>query len=367
MPAAARHGLIALLLLGCGAPPRTTADYTGAGPYGVGERTLTFVDISRATPANGTYAGAPSRTLTVEVWYPADGPPDPTRDAAVAAGGPFPLVVHSHGFMDNRLGEAYLAAHLATRGYVVAAPDFPLSRGGAPGGATVADVPEQPGDVAFVIDRLLAEPSLAGAVDGARVGASGLSLGGLTTLLVAQHPTLRVPKVRAALPIAAPACMFTAPFWQGATVPLLLLHGDADLIVPPVENSERAFALDGGPRELVLLARGSHTAFTGLATLFDPSKNYDRLGCTALAGLHVDSFGALGTPAEGVSADPSVCPMPCAGTPMDPSLAADRQQSLTRAVAAAFFDDSLRADPAAHQFLRDALARENPEVTAKLP
>src|SRR6185436_15261844 len=85
------------------------------GPYRVGVRTLTFVDASRPTPANGPYPGAPTRTLVTEVWYPAaaDG-----RDLPVdTAGAPFPLVLHSHALLDSRLGERYLTEHLASHGY----------------------------------------------------------------------------------------------------------------------------------------------------------------------------------------------------------------------------------------------------------
>src|SRR3990172_4593633 len=118
-----------------GVPSRTNADFA-AGPFPVGVKTVTFVDASRPTPANGTFPGAPQRTLVTEIWYPALAA---GRDAPVdLSGAPYPIVVHSHGFLDNRNGEAYVGQHLASRGFVVAAPDYPLSNGGAPGGATLA-------------------------------------------------------------------------------------------------------------------------------------------------------------------------------------------------------------------------------------
>jgi predicted dienelactone hydrolase len=358
---------LALALSGCSIE-KTTADYLTAGNHGIGVHTFTFVDTSRATPQNGSYGGAPSRTLVVEVWYPSPPPGGPTTDAPLDRGGPFPLILQSHGFMDNRRGEGYLAEHLASRGYIVAAPDYPLSNGGAPGGPTIADVPEQPGDFKFVIDELLDDTStvLSGAIDAQHIAASGLSLGGLTTLLAAFHPTLRDPRVRAAFALAAPSCFLTAPFYQSAQVPLMLVHGDADLIVPVAENSERAIGLASDPRELILLARGSHTGFAGVATLLDPSMNYDRLGCSQLAGkTDVTSFAALGTEAQGISADPSVCPMPCTATPMDPSLVADRQHDLTNVIAAAFFDSNLRNDGEAHSFLQKRVADENNELAIR--
>lgn len=357
--------LAAAVPWGCGGV--SSSELAKPGAHAIGVRTYTFVDASRATPANHDYPGAPTRTIPVEVWYPADGDPTggPMRDAAPAKGA-FPLIVHSHGFMDGRLGESYLGEHLATRGYIVAAPTFPLSNGNAPGGATIQDTPNQPLDVRFMIDQLLAG-ELASSIDAGRIGASGLSLGGLTTLLVGFHPRLGDSRVKAVMALAAPSCFLLPPFFQHATLPLLLVHGDADLLVPYQENAVRAFGNAHAPRELVTLARGSHTGFSALATVFDPSMNYDRIGCHAIAG-HVDvsSFSALGTPDEGISPDTSLCPMPCLQPPQDPSLLADRQQELTAVIATAFFDGALAASSSEAQFLRGAVASQNAEVTVRL-
>ncbi len=55
-------------------PPTATARPMAVGrTYAVGTRALTFVDASRATSPNGSFAGAPSRTLPTQVWYPAEG------------------------------------------------------------------------------------------------------------------------------------------------------------------------------------------------------------------------------------------------------------------------------------------------------
>ena len=57
-----------------------TADLSQAGTHPVGFQTVTLVDASRPTPANGSFAGAPSRTLTTQGirnsdWYVATGEP----------------------------------------------------------------------------------------------------------------------------------------------------------------------------------------------------------------------------------------------------------------------------------------------------
>src|SRR5512134_2369552 len=78
--------------------PLTSADVLAPGPYGAGVTTLALEDTSRPTMPNGSFAGAPTRQLVTEVWYPAapveDLPADGVRDADVLAGSaPYPLVI----------------------------------------------------------------------------------------------------------------------------------------------------------------------------------------------------------------------------------------------------------------------------------
>lgn len=358
----------ASLAAGC-SPEKHTTDFAPAGPHGVGVRTLSLVDTTRATPKNGDFPGAATRTLPVEVWYPAapaSPPEDLMRDAQILPGGPYPLILHSHGLQDSRTGESYLTEHLASHGYIVAAPDFPLSRGGAPGGSTVLDVAQQPGDLRFVLDRLLSDAALGPSIDQGRIAASGLSLGGLTTLLAAYHPRLRDARIRAALPIAAPSCMFLPAFFAKAEAPLLLLHGDSDLLVPIGANAARTFEQVPGSCGLATLVRGSHTGFSVFATLLRNTQHYDQLGCAAIEGSVGDTpFSSLGSEADGVSSDPTVCPRPCQVKTEEPALDAKRQHELTRILALAFFDGALKGDGAARRFVTGPVAAENPEVQVR--
>jgi predicted dienelactone hydrolase len=347
---------------------RASWEFAVDGPYPVGVRTVTFVDTSRPTAPNGDFPGAPERTLVTEIWYPALGSGRDVPVDAVAA--PYPVVIHSHGFLDSRAGEAFVSQHLASRGYIVAATDYPLSHGGAPGGATVSDVHNQPGDWSFILDQILAE--FGEAADSERIGASGLSLGGLTTLLVTYHRDLRDPRIRAALPMAGPGCFFTRRFFRTTEVPLLVLHGDSDLIVPVRENGRRGYRRAPAPKFLVQLRNGSHTGFSGFATLFDQSQHFDGIGCTALVGdsgiydPNDNPFEELGGKSEGILLDMSRCPLPCEeGVPDGPSMGAVRHHELTRIVASAFFDAYLRGDDTARCFLRHTLRRENGDVSVR--
>src|SRR5262249_39097861 len=151
------------------------------------------------------FPGAPDRTLRTRIWYPAEAAATGTTDGVLPsapAAGPFPLIGYAHGYTSNRDESPALKAHLASHGYVIASPEFPLSNGGAPGGPTIADLANQPGDVAFAMQQV-SHPGpdvaglapLAAQVD-ARRGVAGLSLGGGTTLLEVYHPTLHLDGIQ---------------------------------------------------------------------------------------------------------------------------------------------------------------------------
>jgi predicted dienelactone hydrolase len=334
------------------------------GPLAVGTLERSFVDRSRPTDPNGDFAGAPERRLEVTLWYPE------------AAPGPHPFVVYSHGFMSRRSENAPLAELLASHGYVVVSADYPLSNGRAPGGPDVGDAVNQPGDVRFLIDSVLGlaagERPFAGAIDGERIGAAGLSLGGLTTTLAAFHPRLRDPRIRAAVSIAGPAAFFDERFFATADVPFLMIAGTADAMVDYATNAApipRKVATGG----LVSVARASHAGFAAFADMF-PLRllgNPDALGCWALVGnLEArgveNPFAKLGGPEDGVVLDPNG-QLPCRNGAPDDALAAGRQLMVTRLATLAFFQSRFAKDAAeraAHErFLRETLPRDFPEVT----
>ncbi|MFN8544387.1 MAG: hypothetical protein U0807_09270 [Candidatus Binatia bacterium] len=348
-------------------PPAGTLDVLAApGRYAVGARTLTFVDGARPTAAHGGEAARPARTLVTEVWYPAAG----TGGAApLARGGPFPLVVSSHGLSDTRQGEAYLGRALASRGYVVAAPDFPLTHLGTPGGLVPGDVANQPGDVSFVVDALLEAARtrggwLRGGVDRTRIGAMGLSLGGLTTALVTYHPALRDPRIRAAVPIAPAACWLGDAVYRTVRPPLLVLSGDDDILTPLATNARHVFDRARSPRRLVTLAHGTHMAFEGFFTA-PSATSYDTLGCAVIGQIPpADMVGAITTldPTNAGLLDLTGCALPCqVAPPSTPPMPAARQQEIATAAVVAFFEATFRHARAARCFLEHGLA-ETPDV-----
>lgn len=333
------------------------------GPYRVVRRDLELVDSSRPTPSNHGTPGSATRTLATSVWAPE------------GAEGAAPLVVYSHGFTSSRDEAAPLALHLASHGYVVVAPDFPLSNGEAPGGATLRDVASQPGDLRFLVDALLdpaAVPKLPVPVDPTRVAAVGLSLGGLTTTLVAFHPALRDPRVRAAVSIAGPGALFAPRFFAGAQVPFLMIAGTDDLIVDYAANAPPI--LERAPHAALLtLAGGSHVGFAGgLPWLVDLWRNPDTLGCRQLLRRLPEDldgpspFASLGGPDQGILLDAGG-PPPCSRDPGALAMRPRRQQILLHLGVRAFLDAELGPTPeerrAAWTYLTTTLPRELGEAS----
>jgi predicted dienelactone hydrolase len=334
------------------------------GPLPIGSAELRFVDRSRPTDANGDFPGAPERTFEATLWYPADAP------------GSHPLLVYSHGFMSMRGENVPLAELLASHGYVVVSVDYPLTNRRAPGGPNVADAVNQPTDVRFVIDQLLALPEserpFAGTLDAERIGAIGLSLGGLTTTLASFHPRLRDPRIRAAVSIAGPAALFDERFFATADVPFLMIAGTADAVVE-YETNARPIPQKVKSGGLLTIANASHAGFAGFADMF-PLRlldNPDSLGCRALVGNLEgrgvgNPFAGLGGVEEGIVLDPTA-PLPCAAGAPDEVLAAGRQLMITRLAALAFFESQFARDPAERasqaSFLTETMPRDFPELT----
>src|SRR5262249_43922877 len=220
---ARKRGLVYRTTFVCGSDPESAADWTFhagthtatpdvvdkralrayqlRGRYAVGTTQMTLVDATRPTMANGTYPGASDRTLLTIIWYPADA--DGTDVPVAAAGKPFPLVVFNHALGSPPNQSVEYTSHLASHGYVVIAPAYPLMTLLAPGGSIVADPPAQAGDASFLIDTSLGFSAdqtnrFGGAIDGERIAATGHSGGGILTLVAAYDAGVRDPRIKAA-------------------------------------------------------------------------------------------------------------------------------------------------------------------------
>jgi predicted dienelactone hydrolase len=337
----------------------------GRGPHPVGVRSLDATDRARD-----------DRPLPIELWYPAAErhagedvspatrdayelvrglpplPQDAVRDAEPAAGR-FPLVAFSHGYGGHRRQSTFLATHLASHGYVVAAVDHTgntmrevlhamlAAQKGAPPPDVVATLTEfsaaRPLDLDFLIHRVrdAASCDLAERIDGSRVGAAGHSFGGWTALTV----TARNRDVRAVVALA-PAGGLGAlggehlrealELGWGRDVPALLLVADRDSLLP-LESMRDIAARITGPRRLVVLENADHLHF-----------------CDRIEEVH-ELFRAMPPPGAFARLAQSILPIAELCAP-------DRAYAFVRGLALAHFDAALKADAGAAAFLEHRLA-----------
>ncbi len=328
------------------------ASYAQPGAYGVGVITIELIDTSRPTPANGDVPESPERRIPVEIWYPAAAmaaSPEARDAPAAASGGPYPLIVFAHGFSASRAQSAQYTRHLASRGYIVASPDFPSSNGGAPGGPRLRGVIEQPADVSFILDELLlrdgaADWPLAGIVDFERLGMTGHSLGGLTTLLTV-YGAARDDRIDAALPISPPACFIGEAAVGDVALPIMVLGGSEEVIVDPswIRN---AYDIANAPRYYVEIGGADHIKFA------DVDINDRDIGEGIVSAIAGDSL--IGDAIEIAGAgqgDVGACTVRD-GARGKEYITGDRQREVLRLFGALFFDAYLRDDAGALALLR---------------
>ena len=276
------------------------------GTHKVGVKTIQITDSSR------------KRSLTLEVWYPADfaaGDVEKTvykaaigdtkfdlegralRDAKLEAG-KFPLVIVSHGQAGSRFVLTYLTEHLASEGYVVAAIDHTGSTyGDITPPAYVSSIVDRPLDMLFSIGAVAKEFKTA---DENNVALMGYSYGGYTSLNAAgvgldkkdlqayctasnnEGPCFALPyfdgltAVRGSAVVKpdprVKAVFVMAPYgmpWLSKAqfgdmlVPLFVAGGSSDDIAVYKRDAHEAFNLSGSKTKYLLtLDSASHNAWT---------------------------------------------------------------------------------------------------------
>jgi predicted dienelactone hydrolase len=216
-------------------------------------------------------------------------------------GGPFPVVVVSHGAGGHWDANFAQAQHLASHGYVVLAVEHVGSntdvlkrslRFVANLEAMTRDAAEvlgRPKDISFAIDRAeqwnQTHETLRGRLDVQRTGVLGHSFGAYTTLVVAGMrpavdwlkpalgsghglgPDLRDPRVACGVALSPPGPgepFFVEASYGSLQTPLLGISGSEDRQQrAPPENRRRAFELwPPGDKYLIWLPNADHTAFS---------------------------------------------------------------------------------------------------------
>lgn len=259
--------------------------------------------------------GLRDEAITVAAWYPTL---SQTRDyvynnglrsrvasdAPPAPGIAFPLIAFYHGGYSSGIQSLCLTEHLASRGFIVAAPDFvdtippdfvePAAFERIRGSQGVKDpltvlriVGEfaktmnadrekffwymerfRLGKARFVIDMMLQigerrDSPFYGLIDRKAIGASGHSLGGLTTLgLIGAHPReeLRDTRVKAALALSSGVYPYEDMI-GGIHVPLMTMHGDHDEPMNPSVPRRLLYERVNPPKYYLVLRNTTHFTF----------------------------------------------------------------------------------------------------------
>ena len=256
--------------------PLLPSERADRGPHAVGVATVAVAD-----------GRDPARVLPVDVWYPADPegaarapeadhPYGQTHRAAVDApplDGPFPLVAFSHGNSGLRRQSTFLTTHLASWGFVVAAPDHVGNT--FPEMFQVADRDElvrihrdaraaRPHDLQAVIAQVDAGDARWPSVDATRLGVLGHSFGGWTAF---KQPRLDA-RVRAVCGLAPASEPFVGKkAFEPGELPLpddvasLVVPGLDDTLVTMTDSMWPLYERLESPRALVGVRDADHYHF----------------------------------------------------------------------------------------------------------
>jgi predicted dienelactone hydrolase len=265
--------------------PLAWGDLAERGPFGVGSTTLDLGGRRVAVwyPADpGTGQGSARDSFDIasllspelQAQIPAElrvGYPVAATAGAAAAtdDGPFPVVLFSHGFAGFPEQSVDLTTHLASWGFVVAAPDHvERSLSGLLGTAAQGVTPSSDAEVlTATLDLVLAEadaggaPPLAGLVDPDRVAVVGHSAGAGAAYAVAAADDRIDAFAALSLGRGRGDSIGAAP-----TVPGLVMLGEADGIIPPATTRE-VFATLATPRLLLALPGAGHLVFSDLCRI----------------------------------------------------------------------------------------------------
>jgi fermentation-respiration switch protein FrsA (DUF1100 family) len=215
----------------------------GAASPPVQLRTFRFVDHSRQAHYGDGTSGP--RVLVTEVRFPR------------AGHAPYPLIVFAHGFAVTPHDYARLLETWARAGYVVAAPIFPVESPRARGGPSQSDLGNEPGDLSFVISRLLGPAGpLRTLVDARQIAIAGQSDGGVAALATAYDRRYRDRRIKAAIVMSGAALPgFTTP--PTGSPPLLAVQGTQDPFNSPSTTSYY-YGLVRRPKFLLWLLGAPH-------------------------------------------------------------------------------------------------------------
>jgi dienelactone hydrolase len=299
----------------------TPTSFVSDGPFGVGETTLHLANGAPVVvwyPASGDEAHGTSSTVNLKTLLPSSlqslfkSLPAVNQSTGGISGlsvaeGQFPLVVFSHGDASFPTQSTFLTAHLASWGFVVAAPDhrsrdltavLTQALSGRPlvfNAGSDADVTDLENTISLMGTKDATSSSIFYRhLDMARIGAVGHSAGGsaVEKLAVADSKV----KTFVGLAGASVGAFGQTSSGDGSTVPNqpgLLMFGDNDQVVRPA-SMVNAYNSLKQPKRLIGLEGAGHLVFTDVCTLDSGSGGL--VGVAEKAGLPLPaSLIKLGT------------------------------------------------------------------------
>ena len=229
----------------------TSADPSQRRPFGANSQQFTYRDDSRG------------RLLLTTVYWPLPATTNQTL-------GEPPLVLIAHGLSLPGWGYELLARRIVGAGFVVAVVDFP-GTSGVVGNGNRADIVNQPADLSFVADRVIAgdlpdgsRPPWPTVSPTAPIGVVGHSDGGLTATAFGYNRSYRDPRVGAVVSLTGGIALFGGSYFDGTgTGPALLAaHPTGDETNPFSASTNLVGShRSGAPRSsryLLTIQGGSH-------------------------------------------------------------------------------------------------------------
>jgi predicted dienelactone hydrolase len=178
------------------------------------------------------------------------------------SGALFPVVIYSHGSGGRPDFQQYLTVHLASHGFIVAAPPHPGNTNDDCFPCTTASIlpsaRERPADVTFALDQLIAMKGNAASdlgriIDPERTAIVGHSFGGWTALYVAADD-----RFDAAVAQAPGSPQLLTQRAAGVETPLMIIASEQDEVVPIEQVYEYWSGLGAIEKRLVILPEGVH-------------------------------------------------------------------------------------------------------------
>ncbi|WP_296611690.1 alpha/beta fold hydrolase [Sphingomonas sp.] len=298
-------------------PDVDAPELAALGPHPVGVADAEFVQPGQADPLEGKERPeVVDRRLALKIWYPAAAPGKGTiyhsalpgengkavsfsvsgiaSPGAAAAWGKFPLVILAHGYSNTPVVLSWLGENLASKGYVVVAPDFrdpPITIRTA--AAAAGPLARRPLDIAFVAAeaqrRARAGLGPLATADADRTVLIGYSMGGYGVLTAAGAPLdpglagatrnvlapyvangskageLKVAGLKAVVAISPPMAlrgtnMWAAPGVAAIRAPTLFIVGSQDHVVGYDPGVRTLFAQEvHAPRYLLTFREAAHS------------------------------------------------------------------------------------------------------------